>query len=217
MLIDALAKIACPGPPAKLICRSGHRTVLWKSTTLLHAVDADEHRIDPRAQLRPPTPAAVANMLPARLGKSAEALGDAVRMASDFAQRVDIVERWVGSMLESGTQDCAIGLSSRMMVAAGGRARIKDCVAKSGLSASQFQRRFATQVGMAPKLFARTIRFDRALASRRNTPSRSWKDIIHELGYFDQADFIRERHAFAGLPPGGLVGEWDNIFFPADD
>jgi hypothetical protein len=75
-------------------------------------------------------------MLPARLGKSAEALGDAVRMASDFAQRVDIVERWVGSMLESGTQDCAIGLSSRMMVAAGGRARIKDCVAKSGLSQS---------------------------------------------------------------------------------
>ncbi|MET4090267.1 hypothetical protein [Bradyrhizobium sp. S3.5.5] len=60
-------------------------------------------------------------------------------------------------------------------------------------------------------------RFDRALASRRNTPSRSWKDIIHELGYFDQADFIRERHAFAGLPPGGFVGEWDNIFFPADD
>jgi len=42
-------------------------------------------------------------------------------------------------------------------------------------------------------------------------------DIIHELGYFDQADFIRERHAFAGLPPGGFVGEWDNIFFPADD
>ena len=75
-------------------------------------------------------------MLPARLGKSAEALGDAVWMASDFAQRVDIVERWVGSMLESGTQDCAIGLSSRMMVAAGGRARIKDCVAKSGLSQS---------------------------------------------------------------------------------
>lgn len=59
-----------------------------------------------------------------------------MRMASDFAQRVDIVERWVGSMLESGTQDCAIGLSSRMMVAAGGRARIKDCVAKSGLSQS---------------------------------------------------------------------------------
>ena len=48
-------------------------------------------------------------------------------------------------------------------------------------------------------------------------PERSWTDIIHELGYFDQAHFIRECHAFAGLPPGSLIGDWDNIFFPADD
>jgi len=53
-----------------------------------------------------------------------------------FPATRSLAERWVGSMLESGTQDCAIGLSSRMMVAAGGRARIKDCVAKSGLSQS---------------------------------------------------------------------------------
>jgi hypothetical protein len=30
-------------------------------------------------------------------------------------------------------------------------------------------------------------------------------------GYFDQAHFIRECHTFAGLPPSGLVGDWDNI------
>jgi AraC-like DNA-binding protein len=70
---------------------------------------------------------------------------------------------------------------------------------------------------MTPKLFSRTIRFDRALIARRNAPGRSWTDIIHELGYFDQAHFIRECRAFTGLPPGGLVGDWDNIFFPADD
>ena len=87
----------------------------------------------------------------------------------------------------------------------------------SGLSTSQFQRRFATQVGMTPKMFARTIRFDRALIARRNAPGRPWTDIIHEMGYFDQAHFIRECHAFTGLPPGGLIGDWDNIFFPADD
>jgi len=54
LLIDALAKIACPGPPAKLICRSGHRTVLWKSTTLLHAVDAAS--IQERNCVRPHPP-----------------------------------------------------------------------------------------------------------------------------------------------------------------
>ena len=131
--------------------------------------------------------------------------------------RVAAAERWIGMMLDKRGPDDAIGLASRRMIAVRGRARIEDLVAKSGLSASQFQRRFATQVGMTPKLFARTIRFDRALVARRNAPSRPWTDIIHELGYFDQAHFIRECHAFAGLPPSSLVGDWDNIFFPADD
>jgi AraC-like DNA-binding protein len=151
------------------------------------------------------------------LGKSAAALGDAVRMAPDFDLRVAAVERWIGMMLERRGPDGAIGLASRLMIAVRGRARIEDLVAKSGLSTSQFQRRFATQVGMTPKLFARTIRFDRALVARRDAPNRPWTDIIHELGYFDQAHFIRECHAFAGLPPSSLVGDWDNAFFPGDD
>ena len=151
------------------------------------------------------------------LGKSAVALGDAVRSAPDFHLRVAAAERWVGMMLEKRGPDGPIGLASRRMIAVHGRARIEDLVRKSGLSASQFQRRFAAQVGMTPKLFARTIRFDRALVARRNAPNRPWTEIIHELGYFDQAHFIRECHAFAGLPPSSLVGDWDNIFFPADD
>ena len=151
------------------------------------------------------------------LGKSAVVLRDAVRMASDFHLRVAAVERWVGMMLDKRSPEGTIGLASRRMIAVGGRARIEDVVAKSGLSTSQFQRRFATQVGMTPKLFARTIRFDRALVARRGAPNRPWTDIIHELGYFDQAHFIRECHAFAGLPPSSLVGEWGNAFFPGDD
>ncbi len=138
-------------------------------------------------------------------------------MARGFDSRVAAVERWVGMMLDKRGPDDAICLASQRMIANRGRARIDDIVAKSALSTSQFQRRFATQVGMTPKLFARTIRFESALVARRRAPKRSWTDIIHELGYFDQAHFIRECHAFAGLPPSSLIGDWDNIFFPADD
>jgi AraC-like DNA-binding protein len=120
-------------------------------------------------------------------------------------------------MLDKRGPDDAIDHASRLMIAVQGRVRVVDLVRSSGFSASQFQRRFAAQVGMTPKLFARTIRFDRALVARRASPNRLWTDIIHELGYFDQAHFIRECRAFAGLPPSGLVGDWDNIFFPADD
>jgi len=151
------------------------------------------------------------------LGKSATDLRDAVRAASDFDLRVAAAERWAGMMLDERGPDGAIGVASRRMIAVRGGGRIGDLVAKSGLSTSQFQRRFTTQVGMSPKLFARTIRFDMALVARRAAPNRPWTDIIHELGYFDQAHFIRECHAFAGLPPTSLVGDWDNIFFPAHD
>jgi AraC-like DNA-binding protein len=151
------------------------------------------------------------------LGRSAVTLGDAVRAAPDFPGRVAAAERWVGVMLDKSEPDGAIAHASRLLIAARGGARIERLVAKSGFSTSQFQRRFATQVGMTPKLFARTIRFDRALIARRNAPGRPWTDIIHELGYFDQAHFIRECHAFAGLPPGSLIGDWDNIFFPTHD
>ena len=96
------------------------------------------------------------------LGDSATTLGDAVRAALDFQQRVAAVERWVGTMLDKSRPDGAIGAASRRMIAVRGGARIEALVAKSGLSTSQFQRRFTTQVGMTPKLFARTIRLDRA-------------------------------------------------------
>jgi AraC-like DNA-binding protein len=151
------------------------------------------------------------------LGKSAVALGDAVRAASDFRKRLAAVEHWVGGMLDKRGPDGTIGHASRLLIAARGRVRIEDLVGRSGLSASQFQRRFARQVGMTPKLFARTIRFDRALTAHRDDPRRPWTEIIHELGYFDQAHFIRECHTFAGVPPSGMVGDWENIFFPADD
>jgi AraC-like DNA-binding protein len=150
------------------------------------------------------------------LGHSATTLGDAVRMALDFDARVAAVERWVGMVLERRCADDTIGFASRQMIGIQGRSRIEDLVAKSGLSSSQFQRRFTTQVGMTPKLYARTIRFDRALLARRKSPRRPWTDIIHELGYFDQAHFIRECHAFAGLRPSSLAGDWDNIFSPGE-
>jgi AraC-like DNA-binding protein len=150
------------------------------------------------------------------LGRSALALEDSVRLALDFPSRVASVERWVAMMMEKREPDVAIERTSRLLMAARGCLRIDSLVRRSDLSASQFQRRFESEVGMTPKLFARTIRFDAALAAHHNAPDRSWTDIVHELGYFDQAHFIGECRAFAGVLPSGIVGDWDNTRFPAE-
>ena len=152
------------------------------------------------------------------LGTSAVGLDDAVRAAKDFPARVRAAERWLDARLNSrATTDEAISFASGLLVEAGGQIRIDELIRQSGLSASQFQRRFANQVGITPKSYARLIRFDRVLVARRNSPERSWTDILHEFGYFDQAHFIREFHMFAGISPTGFRGDWENIFLPGND
>jgi len=148
------------------------------------------------------------------LGYRAVLLGDAVRLAKDFPSRVAAAERCLGAMLEQCAARDGIDHASRLMLRTGGRARIDAVTARSGLGARQFQRRFKEQIGLSPKHYARTIRFDAALVAHLAAPGRRWTDILHEVGYFDQAHFIRECHALAGAPPSHFINDWNNIISP---
>lgn len=79
---------------------------------------------------------------------------------------------------DSLTED-GIDYASRLLLASRGRVRIEELVKRSGLSARHFQRRFTSQVGLSPKLYARTIRFDAALTAHRDEPTKSWTRIAH--------------------------------------
>lgn len=146
------------------------------------------------------------------LGRHAVDLEDAARSAPDFVARVAAVERWFGRLLASSGPGDAIDSAARHLMTMRGGVRIESLVERSGLSARQFQRRFIRQVGLPPKLYARTIRFDSALTARRKDPTRSWTDIIHEAGYFDQAHFVHECRALVSAVPSEFTGNWDNIF-----
>jgi AraC-like DNA-binding protein len=154
--------------------------------------------------------------VPARdvLGRRASMLSDAVRLASDFPSRIAAAERWLGGILEDSAAEDGIDRTSQLLMATRGGVRIDALVERSGLSARHFQRRFTASVGLPPKLYARTIRFDAALTEHRHDPMKSWTSIVHDAGYFDQAHFIRECHALAGAPPSRFIGDWDNIFSP---
>lgn len=148
------------------------------------------------------------------IGKRAVLLSDAVRSAADFPSRVAAAERWFAMMQDDSSAADGIDHASRQLLASQGRTRIDCLVKQSGLSARQFQRRFTSQVGLSSKLYARTIRFDAALTTHRNEPVKSWTRIAHEVGYFDQAHFIRECHALVGLGPSQFIDDWDNILCP---
>ena len=148
------------------------------------------------------------------LGVDASLLRDAVLSAVDFPTRVAAAQQCIGKMLDGRPPVDGVDRASRLLVSSRGRARIDVLADCAGLSLRQFQRQFTRQVGLSPKLYARTVRFESALTARRRSPARSWTDIVHEAGYFDQAHFVRECRALTGAPPSHFIDDWANIFFP---
>jgi AraC-like DNA-binding protein len=58
---------------------------------------------------------------------------------------------------------------------------------------------------MAPKLFARVLRFDSALRGLRSGGPASWAQLADICGYSDQAHRCRDFTAFAGSPPEAFL------------
>ncbi len=77
--------------------------------------------------------------------------------------------------------------------------RIADSL---GIGQRRLERTFETSLGMTPKHLTRLTRFLRACRSLRETPDARLTGIAYDAGFYDQAHFIHEFRAFAGMTPG---------------
>ncbi|HEU4472813.1 MAG TPA: helix-turn-helix domain-containing protein [Flavisolibacter sp.] len=71
-----------------------------------------------------------------------------------------------------------------------------------GLSPRQLRRYFEFYVGDSAKTFSQVVRFQHILHARPSAQSLKQNKIYYDLGYFDQAHFIKEFKNFYGLTPG---------------
>jgi AraC-like DNA-binding protein len=69
-----------------------------------------------------------------------------------------------------------------------------------GVSRQHLARRFAHTVGVAPKTFARIVRFQ-TIMRRARVASPDWSGLAYELGYVDQSHLVNDFRALAGLTP----------------
>lgn len=70
------------------------------------------------------------------------------------------------------------------------------------LSRKQFQRIFSEYIGVNPKEFSRTIRFQRALDMLETAPETTLVALACDCGYFDQSHLIKDFKALSGYTPG---------------
>ncbi len=79
-------------------------------------------------------------------------------------------------------------------------ARVEDIAGQIGLSTRQLQRLFSQYVGVSPKWVIRHARLQEA-AETLAAGQADLAQLALELGYFDQAHFVKDFKAVIGTPP----------------
>jgi AraC-like DNA-binding protein len=89
--------------------------------------------------------------------------------------------------------------------ASAGSVRISALATELGCSRKHLTVRFRHEFGMPPKLFARILRFERAMRLLRRDSPPGWAELAATCGYADQAHLAREVREFAGSPPAAFL------------
>jgi AraC-like DNA-binding protein len=133
--------------------------------------------------------------------------------ASNFDERIRITTafllRYAASRVPDAVAAAANGIFRNYDVL-----RVCQAAKSADLSVRQFERRFCQQVGVAPKLFARIVRFHRALHAKLSHTERAWTDIAYEFGYFDQMHMVHDFRLFSGESPTRFFARYATMRIP---
>ncbi len=78
------------------------------------------------------------------------------------------------------------------------------------LSTRGFRKLFRQQVGVSPAYYKKIIRFNQASQHLVDGPSTSLTHVALDHGYYDQAHFIKDFKAFAGITPSRFMQQKAN-------
>jgi len=159
--------------------------------------------------------------LPELLGPGTDRLVQRLAEAPDWSSRFALLDaefaaRLAGSDRPAAEVAWALGRLRRHH----GRLPVGPLAAATGWSQRHFTARFRAQVGMAPKQFARVLRFQHAVTRMRGAPEPCWAEIAACAGYYDQPHLNRDFRELAGCTPteylARLLPEGRGVTVPDD-
>lgn len=83
----------------------------------------------------------------------------------------------------------------------GGNVSVRALAETACLSEKQFQRVFSECVGLNPKEYMRTVRFQYALSLLQEHPAEQLTRLAYDCGYYDLSHLIGEFKVFSGYTP----------------
>jgi AraC-like DNA-binding protein len=154
------------------------------------------------------------------LGADGDLLVEQLHDARDWRARAALLDAALVRRLDSARPASPdVAWAWRRLIDGGGRLAVGELCEELGCSRKHLLRRFNEQIGVAPKTYARVLRFQRAVhmlghrdgaswIDERERGARrgmSWGEIALECGYFDQAHMNRDFRQFAGVSPTELA------------
>jgi AraC-like DNA-binding protein len=129
-----------------------------------------------------------------------------------FEERISVANQFLLPHALAALPRDGISAAATDILRGAGGARIPAMAGRAGLGLRQFERRFAQQVGVSPKLFARIARFEAALDRMARSPQGSWTEVAHRFGYYDQMHMVHDFSRFTGETPTRTLQHFETTF-----
>lgn len=128
-----------------------------------------------------------------------------------FERRVAIVEAFLMRRLPHLRAVDKINVAIRYLFERHGAVRIPMLGRQGAFSLRQFERQFRTEVGMSAKAFARIARFQSAMDAKLANPTRTWLDIAHSFGYYDQMHMVHDFEQLGRNTPTQVLAQMGDV------
>ncbi|WP_123041845.1 helix-turn-helix domain-containing protein [Cohnella candidum] len=124
----------------------------------------------------------------------------------DTAKQIERVEQFLRERLTERDEEVGrIGRMVEAVIADRSIVKVEDMAERFGLQVRSLQRLFNRYVGVSPKWVIQRYRLQEAadLMERGETPD--WPALAQELGYYDQAHFIKDFKSVIGKAPESYI------------
>jgi AraC-like DNA-binding protein len=175
--------------------------ILFQPTGLHRLFSIPMHELADRDYEADSVLGAFVSQLGQRLGEC-RSFGERIRLANQLLLRRCLEVRGCDGISAAASQ----------ILLGGGDVRMVALANHAGLSMRQFERSFIQQVGIRPKLYARIARFEAALDRKARSSTKSWTDVAHECGYYDQMHMVHDFEGFTDETPTNMLGRIEMVF-----
>lgn len=149
------------------------------------------------------------------LGHRMRALWNRLGECSSFERRVAITEEFLLRQARWAIGQDRIAAAATYLFQQRGAIGISTLAHRNSIGLRQFERTFRQGTGVSPKLFARVARFQATLDAKLACPQRTWLDIAHSFGYYDQMHMIRDFQNLGRNTPTQLLAQMGDVRPPA--